>query len=391
MGLPRVAVIGGSLGGLTAAALLRDLGCEVDVYERTPEPLAGLGTGVIAQPELLRYLVERRGLDLDAISVSSTEIRHVEAGDGALRGSSEQAWRFTSYDVLYRGLLDAFGRERYHLGHALVGLDQTEDAVELRFGNDATATCDLAIGADGGLSVVRQRLLGVVPGYAGYVSWRGLVARGAVSDATWDAFDGRFTYGHMPDSHLIAYPIPVLAPGGLEVVGRQLNFQWYWNVPEGAELDELMSDRDGLRRPVSVHHHAVQARVLRRFRERARAELCPAFAELLLAADEPFVTTIADADVPRMAIGRVALVGDAAITGRPHTGAGGAKAAADGWALADALAAADGDVAAALAAWEPERLAVGRALLAKVRRMGTALQQGGEFRPGDPANRWGLG
>ncbi|MEZ5102792.1 MAG: FAD-dependent monooxygenase [Thermoleophilia bacterium] len=391
MALPRVAVIGGSLGGLTAAALLRDLGCDVDVYERTPEPLAGLGTGVIAQPELVRYLVERRGLDLDAISVSSTEIRHVEAGDGSLRGSSEQAWRFTSYDVLYRGLLDAFGRERYHLGHALVGLDQTDDAVELRFGNDAVVECDLAVAADGGSSVVRQRLLDVMPAYAGYVSWRGLVARDAVSDATWEAFDDRFTYGHLPDGHLIAYPIPLLAPGGLEVVGRQLNFQWYWNVPGGAALDELMSDRDGMRRPVSVHHHLLQARVLRELERRARAELCPSFRELLLAAEEPFVTVIADADTPRMALGRVALIGDAAITGRPHTGAGGAKAAADGWALADALAVADGDVPAALAAWEPARLAVGRALLAKVRRMGTALQHGGEFRPGDPANRWGLG
>lgn len=391
MGLPRVAVIGGSLGGLTAAALLRDLGCEVDVYERTPEPLVGLGAGVVAQPELVRYLVERRGLDLDAISVGSTEIRHVEAGDGALRGTSAQAWRFTSYDVLYRGLLDAFGRDRYHLGHALVGLDQTDDAVELRFGNDATVECDLAIAADGGLSIVRQRLLGVVPGYAGYVSWRGLVARGAVSDATWEAFDGRFTYGHRPDGHLIVYPIPVLAPGGLEVVGRQLNYQWYWNVAEGAELDELMSDRDGLRRPVSVHHHVLQARVLRELERRAGAELCPAFAELLLAAEEPFLTLIADADTPRMAVGRVALIGDAAITGRPHTAAGGAKAAADGWTLAEALAEADGDVPAALAAWEPGRLAVGRALLAKVRRMGAALQHGGEFRPGDPANRWGLG
>src|SRR5919106_4850730 len=44
---PRVAVVGGSLGGLTAALVLRDLGCEVDVFERsTAHPEEDGATGI---------------------------------------------------------------------------------------------------------------------------------------------------------------------------------------------------------------------------------------------------------------------------------------------------------------------------------------------------------
>jgi 2,6-dihydroxypyridine 3-monooxygenase len=53
-----------------------------------------------------------------------------------------------------------------------------------------------------------------------------------------------------------------------------------------------------------------------------------------------------------MARDRVCLVGDAAFAVRPHAAAGTAKAAADGWALAEELTAAADGVPAALAAWE---------------------------------------
>jgi 2,6-dihydroxypyridine 3-monooxygenase len=78
------------------------------------------------------------------------------------------------------------------------------------------------------------------------------------------------------------------------------------------------------------------------------------------------------------------------VTGRPHAGAGGAKAAADAWALAERLLEADGDVDRALQVWEPEQLERGYALLAKVRHMGRVLQSGAGFAPGDAAFRWGL-
>jgi len=72
----------------------------------------------------------------------------------------------------------------------------------------------------------------------------------------------------------------------------------------------------------------------------------------------------------------------AAFAVRPHAAAGTAKAAADGWALAEELAAADGDVPAALGAWERRQSRSARGLLARCREIGDSSQFLGTFRPG---------
>ena len=105
---------------------------------------------------------------------------------------------------------------------------------------------------------------------------------------------------------------------------------------------------------------------------------------------EPFVQVVYDIAVPRMAFGRVCLIGDAAFAVRPHAAAGTAKAAADGWALAAALTAAGGDVPAALARWERGQLALGQTLLARCRDIGDSSQVHGTFRPGDQRLIFGL-
>ncbi|MFN2645084.1 MAG: 2,6-dihydroxypyridine 3-hydroxylase [Burkholderiales bacterium] len=390
MAMPCVAVAGGSLGGLTAALVLRDAGCQVEVYERSHAPLSGYGAGIVVQPELSRYFLERTDLTLERISVPSDSIKYYDAARGTLIGKVDAAWRYTSYNALYRGLLRAYGRERYHLGETLSAIEQDEKEVRLRFASGREARCGLAVCADGSFSTARQLLLDVDPRYAGYVTWRGLAPQGTLSPDAWRFFDGHFTYGLLPDSHLIAYPIPTVTDE-VHVDGRSINFQWYWNVAEGAPLDALMTDRHGARRPVSVHADDVQSPWLEELRRRARERIAlEPFVELIERAPQPFVTIIADTDVPRMAIGRACLIGDAAVTGRPHAAAGAAKAAANGWALAEALVAANGDVADALRRWEPQQLRQGRAMLAKVRRMGELLQSGGPFAPGDPANRFGL-
>jgi len=102
------------------------------------------------------------------------------------------------------------------------------------------------------------------------------------------------------------------------------------------------------------------------------------------------VQVVYDIEVPRMAFGRTCLLGDAASAVRPHAAAGTAKAAADGWALAQELAVAGGDVPAALAAWERRQLALGRSLLARCRDIGDSSQFSGGFRPGDPRLIFGL-
>lgn len=385
MHISRVAVVGGSICGLTTALLLRDAGFEVDVYERSPQPLSGFGTGIVVQPELMRYLAERGDVDVASVSVPSSSMRYLDAATGEERGRVAASWRFTGYDTIYRQLFELFGKDRYHLGRCLAGIGSDADGVELRFADGTQASADFVVAADGGSSVVRQRLTGVTTQYAGYVTWRGLVEPGTISENTRKAFDDTFTYGLLPDGHLIAYPIPGREAGS----PSRLNFQWYRNVSAGPELDELMTDRNGIRLPVSVHSHALGPRQLGAMHERA-LDLAPGFAEMVRAAQTPFVTVVSDADPPALVHGRVALVGDAAVTPRPHAAAGAAKAASDAWTLVEALSVPVDQRAASLVAWEQHRLAVGRAYLAKVRLMAERLQHGGEFPPGEPAFRFGL-
>ena len=64
MAARRALVIGGSLGGLFAAHLLRSAGWDVVIFERNPEDLAGRGAGLSTHPQLIDIL-RRLGIDFD--------------------------------------------------------------------------------------------------------------------------------------------------------------------------------------------------------------------------------------------------------------------------------------------------------------------------------------
>jgi 2,6-dihydroxypyridine 3-monooxygenase len=66
---PRVIVMGGSMGGLTAALVLRKIGCQVDVFERSSALLESRGAGVISHRVTLRYPTEFGRYHLDDLSI----------------------------------------------------------------------------------------------------------------------------------------------------------------------------------------------------------------------------------------------------------------------------------------------------------------------------------
>lgn len=386
---PKVAVIGGSLGGLTAALVLRDAGCDVTVYERSQKELKGLGAGIVVQQATVRYPMERLGMTLDDISVGARTLQYLVA-DGAVTFERPSPYRFTSWNTMYRSFAGALGDAAYRPGHALVGFDGDDAGVDVRFANGHTERVDLLVCADGVASTARRRLLpGVEPSYSGYVGWRGTVTEAFLTPRTFAVLSDAITYGLAPNSHIVAYQIPSVS-GGMEEGERLVNFVWYRNVAEGAELDELMTDRDGLPRPLSLHPGTVQRRHVDAIRRTAQDVLPGPLAEIVVRAPEPFVQTIVDVEVPRMVFGRVCLMGDAAFTARPHAAAGTAKAAENGWALADALIDADGDIDVALSRWEPGQLELGRNLVARARDVGERSQFRGTWMPGDPELQFGL-
>ncbi|MGB7358333.1 MAG: NAD(P)-binding protein [Mycobacterium sp.] len=67
----RAVVVGGSIGGLTTALLLRRLGFDVEVFERTPTDLDGRGGGTVLPPETLRWFVECSDQHPETVSTST--------------------------------------------------------------------------------------------------------------------------------------------------------------------------------------------------------------------------------------------------------------------------------------------------------------------------------
>ena len=192
----------------------------------------------------------------------------------------------------------------------------------------------------------------------------------------------------MDRSHFLTYPIPG-ADGSVQEGSRFTNWLWYRNVAEGPELDALMTDRGGVRRPVSLAPGTVTQRNLDELRAAGAALLPPPLHELVAATPEPFLQVVFDIEVPRMAFGRACLIGDAAFALRPHAAVGSAKAAEDAWRLGEAMRAAGGEVAAALERWEPGALELGRGALERTRRAGERAQHTNDWRVGEPLP-WGL-
>ena len=385
----RIAVIGGSLGGLTAALLLRDAGHDVTVFERSPVDLTGYGAGIVAHEVSMRYFVGRGGRTLDAFTVPVERYRLVDRR-GALLCQERVAYRFVSWGSLYRALLAEFGRERYRQNAALRAFTQDASGVFASFSDGVERRFDLLVLADGVQSTGRRALFPVIePTYSGYVAWRGTVHEREIPRAALETLDDTLTYAVVPHSHVLVYPIPG-ADGSVDRGHRLWNFVWYRNVEQGAPLDALMTDADGVRHAVSLHPGCVQQRYVNELNDTARATLPRDIADVVAAVDQPFIQVVMDVAVPRMVVGGVCVIGDAAFAARPHAAAGTAKAAENAWTLAETLTDAGNDWKRALDAWSMHQTALGQELIARARDIGEGSQFRCDWRPGDPKLRFGL-
>jgi 2,6-dihydroxypyridine 3-monooxygenase len=387
--MPWVSIAGGSVGGLTTALVLRDAGCDVRVFERSSTALQARGAGIAALDTTLDYLLRRGGFQVTDVCSSTGWIRFLNR-DGSVQHEQRHRYRFSSWNTIYRSLLSLLDGGRYQLGTEVTGFAEQRGTVTVTLGTGQRVESDLLVCADGVGSPARARLLPAVrPAYSGYVAWRGTVPERDLPAGARTILGDALTYQVLPGSHILVYPIPAL-DGSLTEGDRLINIVWYVNVAQGTPLDTLMTGRDGVRRPVSLPPGAATDAAVAGMRQAARDHLAEPIAEAVVRTPEPFVQVVTDIEVPRMVFGRICLAGDAAFAVRPHAAAGTAKAAADGWALAEELTAAGGDVPAALAAWERRQLTLGRDLLARCREIGDSSQFRGTFQPGDPRLIFGL-
>jgi len=369
-GRRRALIVGGSMSGLLAALLLRRAGWEVDVFERVESELAGRGAGIVAQPDLIERL-RQIGIDPAGLGVEITTRKILDAS-GRLTNEYTCPQVLTAWERVYRLLRDAVPRERYHRGRGVVRFAQTEKSVTAHFSDGGTEEGDVLVGADGLRSTIRQQCLpDLAPLYAGYVAWRALIPEAAISPAIHRELFEYMTFCLPPGEQCLGYPVAGpdddLRPGY-----RRYNVVWYRPADEATELPRLLTDERGRTYSISIPPPLIRRDAIAAMRAAAERLLAPQFKEIVRMIDEPILQPIYDLETPRMAFGRVAIIGDAAFVARPHVAAGVAKAADDAAVLAAALA--GSEVAQALARFEAARLSVGARIIERARHLGAYLQ-----------------
>jgi 2-polyprenyl-6-methoxyphenol hydroxylase-like FAD-dependent oxidoreductase len=365
----RALVIGGSLGGLLAAHLLRDVGWDAVVFERNAEPLAGRGAGLSTHSQLVDVL-RRVGIDFDESMGIKVDSLVCLDRNGHAYVEERTARTMSSWGRLYRSLLDPLPSDNYRLGMSLTRVEQDAAGVTAVFADRRRITGDLLVGADGVRSTVReQHLPNVQPNYAGYVAWRAMLDESDVPpDIRAEIFE-RYTFCLPEGEQLLAYPVPgrnnETQPGR-----RAYNIVWYRPTDEAA-LADLCTDASGCCHGTAIAPPLIRPAVIAAIKATARALVAPQIAEIFARTPQPFFQPIFDLESPRIAFGRVALVGDAAFVARPHVGAGVTKAALDAASLADAVR--GDDLAASLARYQREQQPFGRALVRLGRKEGAYL------------------
>jgi 2-polyprenyl-6-methoxyphenol hydroxylase-like FAD-dependent oxidoreductase len=358
----RAIVIGGSLGGLFAGTLLRHIGWDVDIYERSPHALDSRGGGIVLQPEVVDVF-RRIGAGVSQNLGVVSRDRIVYSRDGSVRSRYFAPQMQTSWNLIYRDLRAVFPDANYHQGMTMTGLSWNEVRATVKFSDGSSAEGDLVIGADGGRSTVRSLVdPGNDPRYAGYVAWRGLIPEKDLPSAAHELI-GHFAFANSRGSHMLGY----LVPGEHQSTKkgeRYYNFVWYRLVDETKELPNLMTDSTGKSNGYSIPPGLLKEQWKAHLHQEAGEILPPPFRAVIDASDQPFAQSILDLTSKRMVYGRVVLIGDAAFIPRPHTAASTSKAAANALGLADALDGTRNDVEIndALQAWEAPQLKLGELL-----------------------------
>ncbi len=372
MSAKRVLIAGGSLIGLLAANLFHRKGWDVQVFERVAEDLEGRGAGITILPGL-ESAFQAAGVEETEASLGVVMPARIALDkSGRVVAEREFPQVMTSWGRLYESLRSIFPSERYRTGMALERVYQRSGGVTAVFANGKRIDGDLLIGADGLRSTVRAQFLpDLKPYYCGYIAWRCLVDERELPAAEFESLFERYTVCVAPGAQAIAYPVP--GPGfNLERGRRQFNVVWYHPVEEHTDLRRFFTDDSGFYHANGIPPALFSKRIQDEMIETARRVLAPQFARALEHGRWHFFQPIFDLEPPRLAFGRVAIMGDAAFVTRPHTAMGVPKGAGDVMALIRGLD--NGDIDEALRHFEEERLRVGRTIVARGRYLGAYME-----------------
>jgi salicylate hydroxylase len=335
----RIAIVGGGIGGLTAALALRARGIDASVFEQA-EVVREIGAGVSIHPNAAR-LLKRIGLDdqlrkigspINGITLRSSQGDAITtpAGPATPAFSREGGQGYNVHRADFLNLLFApLPNGTVKLGHRCVQLKEDGDGVQLSFANGASAEADIVIGADGIRSVVRREIgLESRPSSEGIMAYRGLIPAGRLAWAS-DLKDPALWLGS--GRSFLLYPV---ASGRLinmvAFVPTDTESEESWSAP--GDLEALAAEYAGWDKPVQ---------------------------DTINSLDETFRWGIYDrAPLSHWSTGRITLMGDAAHPMVPHVGQGAGQSIEDAITLAVLLEGCSAvDVPGRLKLYEALRLA----------------------------------
>jgi len=330
----RIAVIGGGIGGLSAARALLQRGLEVHVYESSPE-LKEIGAGVALGPNAMKAL---RALDVEApvraIGYQSNfqqlrtwKGRMISRTDTAL---SAQRFGASACTIHRADLLDVLAQS---VPAGLVSLSARceavatgDDGAVARFTDGSEVEADVIVGADGIHSAVRASLFGPdAPQFTGKICYRSVIP---VAD--------------LPARRLEPYEGLWLGPHGTIV---------NYGVRRGELINVVAHYEDATYKHESWIAECDREEILERYHR-----WHPSLREVFEAGKLWYKWALYDRDpIPAWSTGRTTILGDAAHPMLPYLGQGAGQAIEDGCVLAAALDKLSDDQSGALQLYERSR------------------------------------
>lgn len=178
-----IAIIGGGIGGLAAAAGLHKIGIKAHVYEQasTFKPLgAGIGIGSNVMLDLhdlgVAEDILKKGMTLDEQRFLNDDFKVMNSIDFTMlkKRFGEENITIQRAD-LHKALFAAVDSTYFHFNKQVKQFKQTSEKVFLTFVDGSKEVVDYVIAADGIDSIFRQTLIPKsIPRYAGYTCWRGI-------------------------------------------------------------------------------------------------------------------------------------------------------------------------------------------------------------------------
>ncbi|MEO9276096.1 FAD-dependent urate hydroxylase HpxO [Marinomonas sp. 5E14-1] len=338
-------IIGAGIGGMTAAAALKQQDIDCEIFEAVKEikpvgaALSIWSNGVKCMNHLgMGHIMDELGGPMHNMAYHdglSGEVMTQFSLSPLVEAVGERPCPVSRAE-LQSQMIDWWGRDKIQFGKRIDKVEQTETSVTAYFTDGSTATGDFMIAADGTHSIVRTHVLGYQTErrYAGYVNWNGLVDidENIAPADQWTTFVGEGKrVSIMPiagGQFYFFFDVPL--PVGLEedrstVVTDLKGYFQDWAEPVQKLIDAINPDKTN-----RIEIHDI----------------------------EPFDTLVK---------GNIALLGDSAHSTTPDIGQGGCSAMEDSVVLGECFAETK-DIVAALKNYEEKRRFRVKDLVLKARK-----------------------